>query len=85
MVHLPVTRHRKHHALVRIYVQQDPEDPLVNVVTDEPDENAIPVIPTQKAHALWLYASPHQGGDRSVMPDPPRSSTATESHSGPEH
>jgi hypothetical protein len=49
-------RHR-HRALVRIYVEQDPEDPLTFTVTETPGEDAIPVIPTTKAHDLWLYAA----------------------------
>jgi len=43
--------------LVRIFIEQDPDDPIVFVVTTEPSDNAIPVIPTSKAHDLWLYAS----------------------------
>jgi hypothetical protein len=48
---------RPHRALVRIFVEQDPDDPLTFMVTGEPGENAIPVIPTSKAHDLWLYSS----------------------------
>jgi hypothetical protein len=48
---------QRHRALVRIFIQQDPDDPLTFVVTREPGDNAIPVIPTSKAHQLWLYAS----------------------------
>ena len=51
-------RHRhRHRALVRIYVEQDPDDPLTFTVTEDPGDNAIPVIPTTKAHDLWLYAA----------------------------
>jgi hypothetical protein len=52
-----MTTRQRHRALVRIFVEQDPDDPLTFVVTEEPGDNAIPVIPTSKAHELWLYSS----------------------------
>ncbi|HYA69675.1 MAG TPA: hypothetical protein VED63_13165 [Acidimicrobiales bacterium] len=51
-------------ALVRIFIEQDPDDPLTYLVTDTPGENSIPVIPTEKAHTLWTYASPSDDGWR---------------------
>ena len=51
------TKRHRHRALVRIFIEQDPEDPLTFRVTEEPVDNAIPVIPTEKAHKLWTYAS----------------------------
>jgi len=37
----------------RLFVRQDPDDPLLFVVSGERGEDAIPVIPTAKAHAMW--------------------------------
>jgi hypothetical protein len=56
-------RRHRHSALVRIYVKQDENDPLVYVITTDPEEEgAIPVIPTQKSHDLWFYALLHRQG-----------------------
>jgi len=73
---------RRHRALVRIYVKQDEDDPLLYVVTDDPDEGAIPVIPTQKAHALWTYASPRWGTPSQQEPGVPRADGRAGQRSG---
>jgi hypothetical protein len=58
-----MTEPRRHRALVRLFIEQDPDDPLTFLVTSEPGEYAIPVIPTPKAHALWQYsATTHEKG-----------------------
>ena len=63
------SRHRGR-VLVRIFIEQDPDDPLVYVVTDTPGDNAIPVIPIEKAHNLWLYASTNGLGFRGSFGTP---------------
>jgi len=63
---------------VRIFIEQDPDDPLVFMVTTEPGDRAIPVIPTSRAHALWLYASSSDDTERNrpathrTTPEEPR-------------
>jgi hypothetical protein len=52
------TRKREHRASVRLHVMPDPEDPLLFLVTSEPvDGDAIPVIPTARAHSHWVRTS----------------------------
>lgn len=68
-----MNRPRRHRALVRIYIEQDPDDLLIFVVTQEPGDNAIPVIPTSKAHKLWLYASPRVEASKEHRPSSPGS------------
>jgi hypothetical protein len=54
----PAAKGRDHRASVRLHVMPDPDDPLLFLVTSEPvDSDAIPVIPTARAHSHWVRTS----------------------------
>lgn len=78
MEHGPsTTKKRAHRASVRLHVKPDPDDPMLFLVTSEPvDGDAIPVIPTAKAHSHWVRTSlnidKHDAGSELFDPSPSR-------------
>jgi hypothetical protein len=60
--------------VARLHVTPDPYDPHLFLVTSDPEENSLPVIPTAPAHEYWVSSSVLQEQEdpgRSVSPNHP--------------